>query len=146
MQFLKHTEVCVKIGRELAESLSDEEIDRLTSHASRIDYASWIAWRDHFEDDIAEFVALPPSRRGKKKFWQKGSTSYLFLVLAGYQHCMEAAQFLRLVYVQQLHSADSGRDLARKAGIAYRRTQDRDVDIWPYSGYPPFRGYQPRQT
>lgn len=135
MPLHRYAAECQANAEELVESLTDTETEALYAWLLALGLSRWIDWRDAQRKRVAAFVSAAPSARNKQRQWQNDR---LPLVLAGYAHCMEAADLL--TEASRLQPGSSYRAMAAAAGLAYGRLIDQDQEWpdWPWGDPDPF--------
>ncbi|HAT50775.1 MAG: hypothetical protein HQL07_04630 [Nitrospirae bacterium] len=141
MSLASYASAALGFSEELADSLSEREIQTLRAHFSeKMPRLNWDVWKLQNKVEIAAFVAASPSERKKRKAWNHPPEKKLLLTLAAYQHCREG--YLLLSFADRLVDLAglTNRIVASQAGLQCRQLlgklyQDEELE-WPYDDSP----------
>lgn len=135
MPLHRYAAECQANAAELAESLTAAQVAALRAWLLDQGYGRWLVWRDAQRERVAAFVAAGLAARNKQRQWQNDR---LPLALAGYAHCMEAADLL--TEAARLQAGCSYRAMSAAAGLAYGRLVylDQQWPNWPWDDPDPF--------
>lgn len=119
-------------ARELATTLTNEEVAALADELAKSGLRAWVHWQIEHESEVADFVAATPGQREKRLAWRE-PTLRRKLVLAAMIHCQAA--FLLLSFLQNHERAllpgGSYRDTTALAGSLYWELMGTEVEYWP---------------
>lgn len=119
-------------ARELAASLTNEDVLSLAEDVGGIGLHAWVQWQVEHEDATSDYVAATPAQREKKKAWREPVLRRR-LVLAAMTHCLAAHElqaFLR-DHEHDLSPGGTYRDTTATAGRLYWTLMGSEIPHWP---------------
>lgn len=119
-------------ARELADSLTEEEITALAHTLRACGLHEWQTWCADRLHQIHDYVAATPSQRSRKKAWQDPQLRPL-LVLAAITHCQRAHALLEALIENEtiLSVGGSYRDTTAHAGTVQNQLENMCIPEWP---------------
>ena len=116
MSLRNYIGACATLAAELADSLSEKDVDDLRANLNEMTRIEWLTWVGEHHKIVAWFLAATPSQRKKRKEWNEPSLRR-FLVLAAIQMCERAEAVLEAA--NSLQPGASYRNTTADAVILY---------------------------
>lgn len=133
MSLASYASQCSGFAMELAESLSEADLDALRVNCKKIGLNGWVKWFDDNQELISEFVQATPSMRRKKRAWQ-GPVLRRRLILASAYQARVASVMLRSADLLAFREGISYREMARIAGEECFGLVPALLERWPFEG------------
>jgi len=122
---------------ELAESLTEADLDALRSDCETLGLNGWARWFDDNLDLVLDFVQATPSARRKKNSWQE-PVLFRRLTLGAAYHVKLAGAMLRSADLLSYREGISDREMARTAGQECYDLVPEMLRRWPFEDPNPF--------
>jgi len=128
---------------ELKENLTKENINALKSELSAMGLQAYHSWFYKHQAEIAEYLAITPSQRKKKKYQER--PDILLLIFGALKLAYIAHDFLSAIVDNDIRPGGSYRDTAAVAGRAgydyYLKAALywHQKEFWPFEDEFPFK-------
>ncbi len=137
MSLAAYASQCSGFEAELAESLSEADLDALRSDCKTLGLRGWVQWFVDHDEMIFDFVEATPSARRKKKAWQEPFLRRR-LILAATYNVRIAGAMLRSADLLAVQVGVSYREMARIAGHECLDLVPEILARWPFEAPNPF--------
>jgi len=142
MSLVSYASQCSGFEIELAESLSEADLDALRSDCKILGLRGWDQWLFDNDEPISDFVEATPSVRRKKKAWQEPVLRRR-LTLAAIYHVRIAGAMLRSADFLAVRVGISYREMAKSAAQECFHLLPAMLKRWPFEDPDPFSSNVP---